>query len=151
LYVATYPPKLKALLDDLAGICDRDIRAELLIEYAQAFREVSPTIAVRPFTEAHRVPACESEAFVWAERRPDGRFLFHYAVENPQGISAKALAEILREGLEGCSAADIALVKDDLALDIFGHSLTMGKGQGLMSIVGMSKFWAARLEAEAKS
>ena len=54
-----------------------------------------PGIATRPFDPSHQVPQCESDAYVWAQKLPDGTMKYYFAVENPSGISAKALAAIL--------------------------------------------------------
>ena len=80
-------PELAELVSALAGL-DRSGRIEALIALAEGFREVPARLAQRPFPEPNRVPACESQAFVFAEPRADGSLDFHFAVENPQGISA---------------------------------------------------------------
>jgi cysteine desulfuration protein SufE len=90
--VQKMPEKLAETLDAIALVPDRADRIQLLIDIASRYREVPPAIATRPFPEESRVPACESEAYVFPEERPDGTLDFHFAVENPQGISAKAMA-----------------------------------------------------------
>lgn len=131
------PEKLSQTLDALSMIPDRSERIQLLIDIAERFQEVPPSIAARPFPEDHRVPACESEAFVWAERRPDGTLDYHFAVENPQGISAKAMAVILRDTLSGQPLDQVAAVPQDVVYKVFGNELSMGKSMGLMGMVGM--------------
>ncbi len=134
---AALPEKLGEIVDTLALVPDRADRIQLLIDIAERFREVPPRIAVRPFADENKVPACESQAYVWAERRPDGRLDFHFAVENPQGISAKALAVILDEGLSGSPLAEVAVVPQDVVYRLFGDELSMGKSMGLMAMVSM--------------
>jgi cysteine desulfuration protein SufE len=131
------PERLADVLDTLALVPDRADRIQLLIDIADRFREVPPRIAARPFSEENKVPACESEAYVWAERRPDGRLDFHFAVENPQGISAKSLAVILGEALSGAPLEEVAEVPQDVVYRIFGDELSMGKSMGLMGMVSM--------------
>ena len=94
--MAEYPEKLAKLVDLLGLIPDRVDRIQMLIDIADRFRRVPERIAKRPYPEDHRVPGCESEAYVWAEEQPNGTLQFHFAVENPQGISAMATAEIGR-------------------------------------------------------
>ena len=137
--MADYPEKLKELLEDFAFVTDRSERAELLIELADRFQDVPERVARRPFPEDHRVPRCESEAYVWAEDQPDGTLKFHFAVENPQGISARAIAVILDETLSGEPVEQVARVGEDIVFEIFGRDLSMGKGQGLTGMVGMVK------------
>lgn len=132
-----YPPKLAELVEDFKAISDRGERAEMLIEWADQFQAVPERIAARPFPEDHRVPACESEAYVWAEDLPDGTLKYYFAVENPQGLSAKAMAAILDQTISGQPPEKIAAVSSDIVLAIFGSEISMGKGQGLMGLVSM--------------
>ena len=131
------PAKLEETLDLLDLVPDRAERIQLLIDIAGRFEEVPPRLARRPFAEEHRVPACESEAYVFGEERPDGTLDFHFAVENPQGISAKAMAVILGEALSGAPPGQVAEVPQDVVYKVFGHELSMGKSMGLMGMVGM--------------
>ena len=110
-------------------------RSNLLISYADAFREVPPEVAARPFARTHLIPQCESEAYAWAISRPDGTLTLHFAVENPSGISAKALATILDKTLSGLPAEEVATVTPDLVERVFRQNISMGKGLGLMSMV----------------
>ncbi|OGF16919.1 MAG: hypothetical protein A2W00_10785 [Candidatus Eisenbacteria bacterium RBG_16_71_46] len=130
------PVPLAEVLEDIAHL-DRRERAETLIDYADRFREVPPAVATRPFPEQHRVPACESDAFVWSSPRPDGTLQFHFAVENPQGISARALCALLDETLSGQPLEQVAKVSPEIVFALFGAEVTMGKGQGLMGIVDL--------------
>ncbi|MER3404761.1 MAG: hypothetical protein C4289_06020 [Chloroflexota bacterium] len=139
-----YPQKLQELLDDFESIVDRNERIEMLIDFADRFEEVPPRIATRPFPEEHRVPHCESEAYVWAEELPDGTLKYYFAVENPQGLSAKALSVILDETLSGAPLEQVVQVPEDIVYRIFGRELSMGKGLGLTGILGMIKGFALR-------
>jgi len=131
------PDKLASTLDTLAMVPDRSDRIQLLIDIADRFHEVPPQVARRPFGEANKVPACESEAYVWGEARPDGALDFHFAVENPQGISAKAMAVLLGDTLSGAPLAQVAAVPQDIVYRVFGKELSMGKSMGLMGMVSM--------------
>ena len=142
--MAEIPEKLKQTLDLLEMVPDRNERIQLLIDIAGRFQEVPPRIAARPFPEEHRVPACESEAFVWGETRPDGTLDFHFAVENPQGISAKAMAAILKDTLSGQPPEQVAAVPQDVVYKVFGSELSMGKSMGLMGMVHMVRTYARK-------
>jgi cysteine desulfuration protein SufE len=135
--MAELPPKLSETLELIDTVPDRVERIQLLIDIATRFEEVPPRIARRPFSDEHKVPACESEAYVWSEERPDGTLDFHFAVENPQGISAKSLAVILDEGLSGAPLDQVAAVPQDIVYKVFGNELSMGKSMGLMGMVSM--------------
>ena len=110
-------------------------RTDLLLSYADQFKEVPPEIATRPFDKAHQVPQCESDAYAWANRLPDGTLKLYFAVENPSGVSAKALAAILDKTLSGLPASEIAQVTPDIVERVFRQNISMGKGLGLMSLV----------------
>jgi cysteine desulfuration protein SufE len=136
------PERLKQLMVTLDAL-DRNERIQTLVDIARRFRPVPDTIAVRPFPKERRVPGCESEAYVWAQTNPDGTLNYHFAVENPQGISAMALAAILGKSLSGLAPDEILTVSPDIIYRIFGEELSMGKSLGLMGMVNM-------VRAEAK-
>jgi cysteine desulfuration protein SufE len=141
------PPKLAETVELLSLLPERDDRIQALIDVAERFRDVPERVARRPFPAEAKVPACESEAYVFAEERPDGTLDYHFAVENPQGISAKCLAVILGESLSGAPPEQVARVPDDLIYDVFGRELSMGKSMGLMGMVHMVSA-AARKQLE---
>lgn len=129
------PAKLQDVLDLFATFDDPSDRTNLLLSYADQFREVPPEVATRPFGRDHLVPHCESEAYVWALKQPDGTMKLYFAVENPSGISAKALAAILDRSLSGLPPAQVAEITPDVVEAIFRQNISMGKGMGLMSMV----------------
>lgn len=135
--MADYPGKLSEVLADFAFVTSRSERAELLVDWADHFTPVPADIATPPYPADRRVPFCESDAYVWAIPGADGTLRLHFAVENPQGLSAMALAAILTETLSGLPAAQIAAVTPDIVLKLFGNDISMGKGQGLMGMVAM--------------
>jgi cysteine desulfuration protein SufE len=147
---ATLPPRLRDHLDMLALMPDRADRIQYLIALADKFQEVPAEVAARPFPESHRVPQCESEAYVWATPRADGSLDFRFAVENPQGISAKALAVILADGLSGEPPAAVAAVPGDVVYAVFGRELSMGKNLGLLGMLQMCQAFARRQLAAAR-
>ena len=137
------PEPLQQLIDDFAFV-DRAERAELLIEMADRFGEVPDRIATRPFPEDHYVTRCESQAYVWAEDLPDGTQKYHFAVENPQGLSAKAWAVILGESLSGQPLEKVVQVPGDVVFSIFGKDVSMGKGEGMLGMLGLLQHFARK-------
>ena len=132
-----YPEKLAGLVDLLSSLKDEKERIDLLIDFADGYRGVPEEVARRPFDPLRRVEYCESEAYVWSELRQDGRMKFHFAVENPQGVSAKALAAIFDATLSGLTPEEILALPADIVFDIFGRELSMGKNLGLTGILFM--------------
>lgn len=122
---------------DLFSTLERTERIDALISIADRYKPAPTSVAQRPYDESHRVPACESEAFVWAVERPDESLDYFFVVENPQGISAKAMAVILGETVSGAPLEEIANLSDDVVYAFFGSELSMGKTMGLTSMVGM--------------
>ena len=137
------PSPLTEMLEELDAL-DRVERSQYLLELSDEFSEVPESIATRPFPENRRVPKCESEAFVWAQDQDDGTLKFHYAVENPLGISARAMGVILDETLSGQPVDQVASVPPDIVHRIFGRQLSMGKGEGLAAMVEYSTYEARR-------
>lgn len=132
---AALPAKLQDLIETFEMLSDRSDRTSMLLSYADRFREVPPEVAERPFDTRHQVPQCESDAYVWAMKRSDGTLQLYFAVENPSGVSAKALAAILDRTLSGLPAEAIARVGPEIVERIFRRNISMGKGMGLMSMV----------------
>ena len=128
------PDKLQQLVD-MFQMFDPADRTSMLLSYADQFKEVPPAIAARPFPKSHQIPQCESDAYAWARKMPDDTLKLYFAVENPSGVSAKALATILDKTLSGLPAREIATITPDIVEKIFRQNISMGKGMGLMSMV----------------
>src|SRR5215203_244170 len=142
-----YPEKLAELVDDFGTISDRNERVEMLIETADRFADqakVPAEIATKPYSEDHRVKACESDAYVWAVGNPDGTLKYYFDVLNPQGLSAMAMSVIIDETLSGQPLEEVVQVPQDVIFKIFGNDVSMGKGAGLMGILNMAQAEAKR-------
>lgn len=114
---------------------DTPDRTSMLLSYADQFREVPAEVAQRPFDSSHQIPQCESDAYAWALKQPDGTLKLWFAVENPSGVSAKAVAAILDKTLSGLPPEEIATIDTDIVEKLFRQNISMGKGMGLMSMV----------------
>ena len=140
----TTPARLQDVLETFDMFPDVSDRTNMLLSYADQFEEVPPEIATRPFDKSHQVPQCESDAYVWAMKKPDGTLDLHFAVENPSGVSARALAAILKRSLSGLPAKEIASVDCSIVERIFRQNISMGKGMGLMAMVNAVQSLARR-------
>ena len=129
-----YPAKLQSVVDTFAMFGPGD-RTNMLLSYADLFREVPKEVASRPFDKSHQVPQCESDAYVWAMKQSDGTLKLYFAVENPSGVSARALAAILDRTLSDLPPEEIAQVDSSVVEKLFRQNISMGKGIGLMSMV----------------
>lgn len=139
------PEKLQDIIDVFEFTPDRNDRYQLLIDYADRFKPVQESIAKRPFPESHRVPSCESQAFVFAETRPDGLLNFHFAVENPNGISAKAISAIMQDVASGTPLDEILAIDPDVVFKFFNRDqLGMARSEGLRGIIKFVKYFTAK-------
>jgi cysteine desulfuration protein SufE len=128
------PPKLQETLDDLEMLTDRQERIDYLISLAQEFQ--NPGAEVVPRSPETRVPGCESEVYI----SPDLKI----AVDNPQGVSAMALAVILESALANAAPDQVEEVPEEVVYRIFGRELSMGKSMGLTGMVRMVKAVSGR-------
>jgi sulfur transfer protein SufE len=133
--MGSIPDKLKRILETFDTVADREEREMLLLGYAERFRPVSEAMATPPYPEERKIPYCESDAYVWVMQNPDGTITPRFAVQNPSGVSAKALAAILMEGLEGAMPREAAAVSEEIVERIFRQNMSMGKGMGLAAMV----------------
>lgn len=140
-----FPPRLRAFLDDLSMFSDRAERIDALVSIGQKYRKENADAV--PRDDAHQVKACESEVYVDAERLEDGSLKYFIAVDNPQGISAMALAEIVDETLTGEPLENVLQVPETVVYDVFGKELSMGKSAGLMGMITMVKQEAIKARA----
>lgn len=138
------PARLRAAIDDLQFFDDRAERIQALIDLANQWHGVPTDVASRPYPPEHQVLGCESEVYVFATNSPNGGIDFHVAVENPQGMSAMAMAALLTQNLNGLTADDIRAVDENIVYEVFGRELSMGKSMGLMGMVRLMKALAAR-------
>lgn len=131
----TTEEKLEELQETLDMFADPSGRADLLIGFADKFATVPPEVATPPWPKSHQVPQCESEAYVWVTLHPDRTVSLYFAVENPSGISAKALAVILDKVYSGQPAEDVLALDTEIVERVFRQNISMGKGLGLKSMV----------------
>jgi len=113
---------------------DRVDRILALISLSKNFKQVSDEAAPRPYPESHRIPGCESEVFAWVTT-VSGLLRVDFAIENQQGVSAMALAVLLKEGLDGELPKVAESLDEELVLRFFGRELSMGKSLGLTNMV----------------
>lgn len=133
------PARLQEFLDDLQLVPDRADRIQFLISLSEQFEPPPLELAPKPYPENRRVPGCESEAFLFTRQRPDGTLDFRFAVENPQGVSAMAMAKIIQDSFSGAPCGEILEVPEEVVYDIFGRELSMGKTMGLIGMLRMAK------------
>jgi len=131
------PSRLKAQLDELGLFEDRSDKIDALIDISERYKLSDFADVAR--NDSRRVPGCESEVYVDSRSLKEGGRKYRIAVDNPQGISAMALAVILDDGLSGVPVDEVKQVPEDIVFEIFGNELSMGKSLGLTNLVRMVK------------
>lgn len=134
-----YSENVQRVADYFDNITDEHKRIQTLISYSKRFKEVPENVASRPFDQAHRVPECESDVYIWTDVNEEKKVEVYTAVENPQGLSAKAFAAVLQKALKDADVEDIEKLDNELVYKIFGKQLSMGKNMGLMGMIQMIK------------
>lgn len=127
--------RLNQFLEDLESITDIESRSDFLIETASRYQPLSESIAPRPYPNKNQIPGCESKVYLFPTQLAQGRVKLNFAVENPHGISAKAMGVILDECLSGAAPEEFAQLDVEILTKIFGSALTMGKDQGLKNLI----------------
>lgn len=134
---------------DMFKNMDRSRRIQMLIDIGETYKVVPAEIAAPPYPEERKVPACESQAYVWAVEQDPG-LKFYFAVENPQGVSAKATAALIDRTCSGAPLEQVAAIPPDIIYEIFGAELSIGKNMGLTNMLAMCRHEAKkRIEARA--
>lgn len=133
--MADLSEKLDTCLKAIGSLDTRADRIQVLIETARRYSGVPEHIATPPYDRGRQVPGCESQVYFFTEPRSDRTLDYHFAIESPHGISAKALAVILKECLSGQPLDRVAAVSTDVVYHIFGRELSMGKSAGLRAMV----------------
>ncbi len=142
MVVSEIPPKL-ARMRDMFKNMDRSRRIQMLIDIGETYKVVPAEIAAPPYPEDRKVPACESQAYVWAVDQEPG-LKFYFAVENPQGVSAKATAALIDRTCSGAPLEQVAAIPPDIIYEIFGAELSIGKNMGLTNMLAMCRHEAKK-------
>ena len=146
------PEKLQEIIEVFEFTPERTERYQLLIDFADKFRPVKEEIASRPFPESNRVPSCESQAYVFYEERPDGLLNFHFAVENPNGVSAKAISAIMQDVASGAPLDEILAIDPDIVFKFFNRDqLGMARSEGLRGIIKFVKYFTTKQKERLNS
>ncbi len=137
-----YPEPIQEFIENIALIDDRAERVQVLIDMGKSFQ---PTAIEKPYPAENRVPGCESEVYTWVNPNTQSTLDIQIVVDNPQGLSAMAMAQLLLEGLQNQPPALANLIDEDLVAKTFGPELSMGKSLGLTNLVRQIKAQALKL------
>jgi cysteine desulfuration protein SufE len=106
------PEPMADIVSDFRSVSERD-RLQLILDFSRELPELPARL--RGHRDAMEpVPECQSPVFLLVEVATDGRvhLFFDVPAEAP---TTRGFASILREGLDGLTAAEILAVPDDVA------------------------------------
>ncbi|QYK53128.1 MAG: SufE family protein [Fimbriimonadaceae bacterium] len=136
-----YPEPIQGFIETLSFLEDRADRIQALIELSKSYQ---PAPHEKPYPTENRVPGCESEVYTWVSLK-EGALDIEIVVDNPQGLSAMALAALLSEALQGKSPSSAESLDGELVFALFGRELSMGKSLGLTNLVQQVKAQSLKL------
>ena len=84
-----YPEPIQEFIENIALIDDRAERVQVLIDMGKSFQ---PPAIEKPYPAENRVPGCESEVYTWVNLNTQSTLDIQIVVDNPQGLSAMAMA-----------------------------------------------------------
>lgn len=131
-----YPEPIQEFVENLSFIDDRAERIQALIDLSKSYKGADRK---PPYPEDNRVKGCESEVFTWVTLNDDKTLNLEIVVENPQGLSAMAMAALLTQGLQNQPPVTAESLDEELVFSLFGKELSMGKTMGLTNLVRQIK------------
>lgn len=127
-----YPQPIQEFVENLSFIEERAERIQVLIELSRLYK---PAQQEKPYPPENRVPGCESEVYSWLSLTTENTLDLQIVVDNPQGISAMALAALITSGIQNQPRQTASHLDEDLVYALFGKELSMGKTMGLTNLV----------------
>ena len=124
------PPGLQAVVDDFADT-PREMRLELLLEYADRLRPLPEPYASAPDL-LERVEECQSPVYIFVEVDED-HMVHVFATAPKEAPTTRGFASILVNGLSGLTAAQVLAVTPD-----FPNMLGLGEIISLLRLRGMT-------------
>jgi len=106
------PPALAEIVDDFNAVSERD-RLQLLLEFSEGLPALPERYAEHPEL-MEPVPECQSPVFVLTEVDDDATVHLHFSAPR-EAPTTRGFAGILREGLDGLSAAELLATPDDIS------------------------------------
>ena len=121
----------------------REIRLQLLLQYARRFPELPPDLREAREAGLNRVPECQTPLFLWVSVRDGAVRILADAPENAPTV--RGFVGFLMETLNGEPAEEVSRLPDDL-LDQMGLGEVLGviRTQGLRSVIQRVKRDVAR-------
>ncbi len=131
------PPKLQEIVDDFAGLA-REEKIETLISYAESLPPL-PDWLKEEREKMDPVPECMTPVFLFAEKQPDERIVFHFDIP-PHSPTVRGLAAILANGLSGCKPEEVLSMPADFYMPMnLQEVITQQRINGFMGVLAHMK------------
>ena len=105
------PEPMADIVSDFRAVSERD-RLQLILDFSRELPELPARL--RGHRDAMEpVPECQSPVFLLVEVGGDGRVHLYFDVPQ-EAPTTRGFASILREGLDGLTAAEVLAVPDDV-------------------------------------
>jgi cysteine desulfuration protein SufE len=104
------PPRLADIIEDFS-YCEGQEKLEYLLELSERLPPLPEWLEGRQ-NDMDRVHECMSPVFIYPEKK-DNRVIFHFDIP-PEAPTVRGVATALKEGLDGCTVAEVTAVSDTL-------------------------------------
>ncbi|GAA4040201.1 SufE family protein [Arthrobacter methylotrophus] len=136
----TLPAALAEIVDDFQALTEPD-RLQLLLEFSRELPALPERLLDHPEL-LEQVVECQSPLFltVEQEQKPDGVAYRLFFKAPPEAPTTRGFAGVLREGLDGLTAAEILAVPDDMP-ELLGltRAITPLRMRGMTAMLGRIK------------
>ena len=130
------PPRLAEIIEDF-GYCEGQEKLEYLLELSESLPPLPEWLEGKQ-ANMDRVRECMSPVFIYAEKK-ENRVTYHFDVP-PEAPTVRGVASALKEGLDGCTVAEITAVSDTLFVQMGLDKLITGQRlNGLMALLSHVK------------
>ena len=102
------PPKLAEIVEDF-GYCEGQEKLEYLLEFAERLPPLPDWLQGKQ-ADMDQVHECMTPVFIYPEKE-NGRVTYHFDIP-PEAPTVRGYASLLKEGLDGCTVAEITAVPD---------------------------------------
>ena len=133
------PPRLTEIIEDFS-YCEGQEKLEYLLELSESLPPLPEWLEGRQ-ADMDRVRECMSPVFIYAEKK-ENRVTYHFDVP-PEAPTVRGVASALKEGLDGCTVAEITAVSDTLFVQMGLDKVITGQRlNGLMALLAHVKMVA---------
>ena len=129
-------PALKEIVDEFAA-SPRELRLELLLEYANSLPPLPERFAVDP-ARLERVPECQTPFFLAVEIE-DGRVRLFFDAP-PEAPTTRGYAGLLHAGLDGATVDEVLATPSEFYVELkLGELISPLRLRGMSAILGAIK------------